>query len=211
MKIEVSIIFNLIVLFGCSKNDEVSTISNKSDFCIEQSAVDFLMDELINKDSLFYVRGNDGSYFKLVPQTFLEDSLFKDGLFFWKKIYASNIVKNLSEPYYDSLTLYSVAPNLLNKEQLREAEGFIADFKSKKQLDLPPIKIDLPSTISIINDESFKGRYLDNSLYLQVRHHLESEDRFLVDISIYNLEYDEYKRIVVFMDTECNVLDWKMP
>ncbi|ELR68196.1 hypothetical protein C900_00671 [Fulvivirga imtechensis AK7] len=208
MAIRLSIIFSLVFLFNCSKKEESKVaLTYKDAVCAEQSAVDYFIHELINKDSLFYVVGDDGLYFEVAPQTFLEDSLFVDGLFFWKKIYATNKVKGLTRPFHTSkeLKIFGSKP-----DEIQKAKEFEKDLEDKKKTELPLIKVEFPPTISIIESSKIKGIHLVNSLFLETKHHLESSDQYLVEISVYNLEYDEYKSILFYMDKNCKVLDWKM-
>ena len=96
MAIRVGIILCLIFLLGCSQEKQNQLEVPKESRLPEQVAVDYLFDELINRDSLFYITDENGELLNLLPQTFLEDSLFTDGLFFWKKLYATEKVSDLS-------------------------------------------------------------------------------------------------------------------
>lgn len=198
-------------IFSCSNKDQPFLDQEEKSPCAEQTAVNFLFQELVNQDSLFYVKEEKGELVNLLPPTFLEDSLFVDGLFYWKKIYMSDRVNTLSAPLYDVAFMAGIAPEFLEKDEIDEAEEFLADAESKKKLALPEIAIELPKTISVVKTNHFENKYLANSLYLRVGHKLESKNRFLIEISVYNLEYDEYKSIIIFTDKQCNVVDWKMP
>lgn len=208
MVTRLGIVLILLVLFSCSKKEEPKAESiRKNAFCAEQAAVDYFIHEMINKDSLFYVVGDDGAYFEVVPQTFLEDSLFVDGLFFWKKIYATDNVQQLARLSHTSKELEVFGSE---QDEIQKAREFESDFEEKEKMKLPVTKVDFPSTISIVELSEIKDMHLDNSLFLEVRHHLESGNQYLVEISVYNLEYDEYNSILFNIDKNCKVLDWKM-
>lgn len=195
-----------ILVISCIEKENPTSRITEDTLSVEQLAVDFFINELINEDSLFFIQGNDGLVIELRPQTFLEDSLFIDGLFFWKKIYATEEIQGLSNVSHASyeLELYGA-----EKEDIERTREFERDYALKNQMELPKGRVDFPSSISVV-DNNIKKRYLDNSLFLEVKHHLESRDQYLVEISVYNLEYDEYKSILVYLDREFNVLDWKM-
>lgn len=212
MGIKLKILLASLIIIGCNDIREPEVIESKLEKCKqEQVAVDFFFSELINTDSLFYVKDETGQLINLEPPTFLEDSLYTDGLFYWKKIFFLDKAVNVSKPMYDFGLLTSMPNGFLSDHEVAEANEFLNDFSAKKQIEFKELSLNIPSSVSIVENEHIRKRFIPNSLLLKVGHHLESRNKYLVEISIYNLEYNEYKSIFIYLDKKCNVLSWKMP
>jgi hypothetical protein len=162
---------------------------------IEQKALDFLIDSLVNKPIFRKDEIN------LHPGAFwIEDKLFNN-----HDLYSDFLIDSLSYPSMDKSFLR------FNKEELsdsvfQEAKAFL-DFYEKNQFDTEQMDLNKNhKEIEVFSFNAFKRRKRTNEIFIKVYKHIETRNYKMVRIKFYEYlpEKEEFGNfnLLVFFNSE---------
>lgn len=137
---------------------------------------------------------------------FIPDSLLNNGLFANFIIYSDGNICALSKPYISSDEIYHDE----NPELKDEINQYEIDYKSKNNINNILLN-QLPILSYSTWDNFLENIKNENSCFLEVRHHLKSKKKFLVEIRI--IPYSNIKSYYNFffiLNDKNEIIDWQV-
>lgn len=192
--------FGLIIIgtfVFCTKKEKVS--KKEAPILSESLAFEFVLDSIIgNKEFLYY---NDSIFFKAE----LVDEITE--LIESKRICSNGVVCELTEP----INFSGDSEIRRNGELLKETLEYEESFRSIKEYGFTPFKYPLPDYVKIMNWEDYKKVKPGNSVYITVRHPIESKSGFQIEVNVTSAKYvpnsSEFT-FSIFLNAQSEIENW---